>query len=173
MRSRCEMKKNGTKRLTTLALLVAVAMMLSYIEAQIPLSISVPGVKLGLSNIATLFALYTLGASEAALVSLVRVILSSFIFANPIMMIYSLSGAALALLFMILMKRLGVFSMLGVSVVGGVMHNAGQIVAAVILMKDSGIAYYLVPLVISGTVAGIAIGVVAALLVKKIGKELR
>ena len=167
------MKKNNTKRLTTLALLVAVAMMLSYIEAQIPISVSVPGVKLGLSNIATLFALYILGASEAALVSVVRVVLSSLIFANPIMMIYSLSGAALALIFMILMKRLGVFSMLGVSVVGGVMHNAGQIIAAVILMKDSGIVYYLVPLVISGTVAGVAVGAVAALLVKKIGKELR
>ena len=167
------MKKNNTKRLTTLALLVAVAMMLSYIEAQIPISVSVPGVKLGLSNIATLFALYILGASEAALVSVVRVVLSSLIFANPIMMIYSLSGAALALIFMILMKRLGVFSMLGVSVVGGVMHNAGQIIAAVILMKDSGIVYYLIPLVISGTVAGVAVGAVAALLVKKIGKELR
>ena len=167
------MKKHDTKRLTTLALLVAVAMILSYIEAQIPLSVSVPGVKLGLSNIATLFALYTLGASEAALVSLVRVVLSSMLFANPIMMIYSLAGAALALMFMILMKKIGVFSMLGVSVVGGVMHNVGQIVAAVILMKDSGIAYYLIPLVISGTVAGVAIGAASALLVKKIGKELK
>ena len=167
------MKKNDIRRLTTLSLLVAVAMMLSYIEAQIPLSVSVPGVKIGLSNIATLFALYKLGASEAALVSFVRVILSSMIFANPIMMLYSLSGAALSLVFMIIMKRIGVFSILGVSVVGGVMHNVGQIIAAVIMMKDSGVAYYLVPLVISGTLAGIAIGAVAALLVKKIGKELQ
>ena len=167
------MKKNDIRRLTTLSLLVAVAMMLSYIEAQIPLSVSVPGVKIGLSNIATLFALYKLGASEAALVSFVRVILSSMIFANPIMMLYSLSGAALSLVFMIIMKKIGIFSILGVSVVGGVMHNVGQIIAAVIMMKDSGVAYYLVPLVISGTLAGIAIGAVAALLVKKIGKELQ
>lgn len=167
------MKKFNTVRLTTLSLLVAVAMILSYIEAQIPLSVAVPGVKLGLSNIATLFALYTLGASDAVLVSLVRVVLSSMLFANPIMMIYSLSGAALALISMILMKRIGLFSILGVSVVGGVMHNAGQIIAAVIMMKNSGVAYYLVPLIISGTVAGVAIGVISAILVKKIGKELK
>ena len=163
------MKGNNTKRLVTLSMLVAVAMILSYIEAQIPLSVSVPGVKLGLSNIATLFALYTLGTSAAVLVSIVRVVLSSLLFANPIMMIYSLSGAALALIFMILMKRLGVFSILGVSVVGGVMHNVGQIISAVIMMKNSGVAYYLVPLIVSGTVAGIAIGVLSAVLVKKIG----
>ena len=167
------MKKFDTVKLTTLSMLVAVAMILSYIEAQIPLSVSVPGVKLGLSNIATLFALYTLGASEAVLVSLVRVVLSSLLFANPIMMIYSLSGAALALITMILIKRMGIFSILGVSVVGGVMHNAGQIISAVIMMKNSGVAYYLVPLIISGTVAGVAIGVISAILVKKIGKELK
>ena len=167
------MKKFDIARLTTLSLLVAVAMILSYIEAQIPISVAVPGVKLGLSNVATLFALYTLGASEAVLVSVVRVVLSSLLFANPIMMIYSLSGAALALISMILMKRIGVFSILGVSVVGGVTHNAGQIIAAVIMMKNSGVAYYLVPLIISGTVAGVAIGVLSAILVKKIGKELK
>ena len=167
------MKKYNTKRLTTLSLLVAVAMILSYVEAQIPISVSVPGVKLGISNIATLFALYTLGISEAVLVSVVRVVLSSLVFANPVMMIYSLSGAVLALVFMILMKEIGVFSILGVSVVGGVMHNVGQIIAAIILMKNSGVAYYLVPLIVSGTVAGVAVGVLSALLVKKIGKVIK
>ena len=162
------MKKNDTKRLTTLSLLIAVAMILSYIEAQIPLSVSVPGVKIGLSNIATVFALYTLGAPAAVAVSVVRVILSSLLFGNFAMMIYSLSGAALALFFMILTKRSRVFSAIGVSVTGGVMHNAGQVIAAAVMMENAGIASYVIPLIISGTLAGVAVGVISALLVGRL-----
>ena len=162
------MKKNDTKRLTTLSLLIAVAMILSYIEAQIPLSVSVPGVKIGLSNIATVFALYTLGAPAAVAVSVVRVILSSLLFGNFAMMIYSLSGAALALVFMILTKRSRVFSVIGVSVTGGVMHNAGQVIAAAVMMENAGIAAYVIPLIISGTLAGVAVGVISALLVGRL-----
>ena len=162
------MKKNDTKRLTTLSLLSAVAMILSYIEAQIPLSVAVPGVKIGLSNIATVFALYTLGAPAAVAVSVVRVILSSLLFGNFAMMIYSLSGAALALVFMILTKRSRVFSVIGVSVTGGVMHNAGQVIAAAVMMENAGIAAYVIPLIISGTLAGIVVGVISALLVGRL-----
>lgn len=162
------MKKNDTKKLTTLSLLIAVAMILSYIEAQIPLSVSVPGVKIGLSNIATVFALYTLGAPAAVAVSVVRVILSSLLFGNFAMMIYSLSGAALALVFMILIKRSRVFSAIGVSVTGGVMHNAGQVIAAAVMMENAGIAAYVIPLIISGTLAGVAVGVISALLVGRL-----
>lgn len=165
---RCSVKKNDTKRLTTLSLLIAVAMILSYIEAQIPLSVSVPGVKIGLSNIATVFALYTLGAPAAVAVSVVRVILSSLLFGNFAMMIYSLSGAALALVFMILTKRSRVFSVIGVSVTGGVMHNAGQVIAAAVMMENAGIAAYVIPLIISGTLAGVAVGVISALLVGRL-----
>ena len=162
------MKKNDTKRLTVLSLLIAVAMILSYIEAQIPLSVAVPGVKIGLSNIATVFALYTLGAPSAVAVSVVRVILSSLLFGNFAMMIYSLSGAALALVFMILTKKCGIFSAVGVSVTGGVMHNAGQVIAAAIMMENAGIAAYVIPLIISGTLAGVAVGAVSALLVGRL-----
>lgn len=162
------MKKNDTKRLTVLSLLIAVAMILSYIEAQIPLSVAVPGVKIGLSNIATVFALYTLGAPSAVAVSVVRVILSSLLFGNFAMMIYSLSGAALALVFMILTKKCGIFSAVGVSVTGGVMHNAGQVIAAAVMMENAGIAAYVIPLIISGTLAGVAVGVISALLVGRL-----
>jgi heptaprenyl diphosphate synthase len=161
-------KKNDTKRLTALSLLIAVAMILSYIEAQIPISVAVPGVKIGLSNIATVFALYTLGAPAAVAVSVVRVILSSLLFGNFAMMIYSLSGAALALVFMILTKRSRVFSVIGVSVTGGVMHNAGQVIAAAVMMENAGIAAYVIPLIISGTLAGVAVGVISALLVGRL-----
>ena len=160
---------NNTKKLTTLSLLISVAMVLSYIESLIPAFVAVPGVKVGLSNIATVFALYTLGAPGAVAVSVIRVFLSSLLFGNFAMMIYSLAGAALALTFMILIKATGLFSEVGVSVIGGIMHNAGQIIAAAFMMENSGIVSYLVPLAISGTIAGVAVGLISALLIKRIG----
>lgn len=160
----------NTKKLTTLSLLIAVAMILSYIESLIPTFVAVPGVKVGLSNIATVFALYTLGAPSAVAVSLIRVFLSSLLFGNFAMMIYSLAGAFLALGFMVLLKYTELFSEVGVSVVGGVAHNAGQVIAAAFMMENAGIAYYLIPLVVSGTVAGVVVGLAAALLVKRIDK---
>jgi len=159
-----------TKRLTTLSALVAVAMILSYLESLLPPLVAVPGVKVGFSNIATVVTLYILGAPSAIAVSVVRVLLSSLLFGNAASLIYSLSGAALALAFMLLLKRLSVFSEVGVSIAGGVAHNAGQIIAACLLMENAGIAAYLPPLVVSGTLAGIAVGAVSALLVKRLSK---
>ena len=137
------------RKLTILSLLVAVAMILSYIESLIPPLTAVPGVKLGLSNIATVFALYTLGAPAAVAVSLVRVLLSALLFGNSVAFIYSLSGAAFALVSMIPLSRTRVFSTVGVSVTGGVMHNAGQILAVSLVMRNAAISYYLAPLVLS------------------------
>ena len=166
-------KKNGTKRLVTLSILVSVAMILSYVESLVPPIVAVPGVKLGLSNIATVFALYTLGAPAAVTVSLLRVMLSSLLFGNFVALIYSLSGAILALSFMILLRRTAAFSSVGVSVVGGVSHNAGQIIAACIVMENAAISLYLPPLILSGTVAGVAIGIASGVLVKKTEKFLK
>ncbi len=162
------MKK--TKKLTTLSLLIASAMILSYVESMIPAFVAVPGVKVGLANIATLFALYALDIPSAASVSIVRVFLSALLFGNAATLIYSLSGAVLSLLFMISVKKLGIFSEGGVSVIGAVSHNAGQIIAAAFMMKNGGIAAYFVPLIISGTIAGIVVGAASALLLKRISK---
>ena len=167
------MKKFDTKRLATLSILISVAMILSYIESLIPPLVAVPGVKVGLSNIATVFALYTLGAPAAVTVSVLRVLLSALLFGNFVSLIYSISGAALALVFMILLRRVGIFSSVGVSTVGGVAHNAGQIIAASIVMENAAIALYLPPLIISGTLAGIGIGAAAGILVKKTEKYIR
>lgn len=167
------MKKIDTKKLATLSILISVAMILSYIESLVPPLVAVPGVKLGLSNIATVFALYTLGAPAAITVSVIRVLLSALLFGNFVSLIYSISGAALALAFMVLLRRVSVFSSVGVSVVGGVAHNAGQIIAACLVMENAAIAIYLPPLIISGTLAGVAIGVVSGLLVKKTERFLK
>lgn len=159
-----------TKKMVTVSSLVAVAMILSYVESLIPAFVAVPGVKMGLSNIATVFALYTLGWPYAILVSVVRVLLSALLFGNFVSLIYSLSGAALALLGMILLKRMDIFSTVGVSVVGGVLHNAGQIIAACLVMENAAISAYFIPLVISGTVSGVLIGLAAGALVERIKK---
>ena len=161
-----------TKRLTLLSLLVSVAMVLSYLESLVPVFVSVPGVKMGFSNVATIFALYSLGPLAAVGVSIVRVVLSSLLFGNLEMMIYSLFGAALSLIFMIILKKSEMFSTMGVSAVGGVMHNAGQSVAASILLRNSGVLYYFVPLVISGTLAGVVIGIISGIMIKRLGNKI-
>ena len=162
-----------TRRMVTLSALIAVAMILSYVESMIPAFVAVPGVKMGLSNIATVFALYSLGWPYAICVSVVRVVLSALLFGNVVGLIYSLSGAALALLGMILLKKLNSFSSIGVSVAGGVLHNAGQIIAACFVMKTTAISLYLIPLIISGTISGVLIGVVSGMLVERMKKILK
>ena len=161
-----------TRKMVTLSALIAVAMILSYVESLIPAFVAIPGVKMGLSNIATVFALYSLGWPYAICVSVVRVFLSALLFGNFVSLIYSISGAALALLAMILLKKFNIFSSIGVSVAGGVMHNAGQIIAACIVMENAAISLYIIPLVISGTVSGVVIGVAAGVLVERIKKHI-
>lgn len=158
----------NTKKLTTLSLSVALAMLLSFIESQIPPFVAVPGVKIGLSNVVTVFLLYTYGWREAGCVAIVRVILSSLLFGSAVSMIYALSGAALSFFIMIFLKKLPFFTEMGVSVAGGVFHNAGQIICACIIMENAAISAYLPPLIISGTAAGAVVGILSGLLVKKL-----
>ena len=161
-----------TRRMVILSAFIAVAMILSYVESLIPAFVSVPGVKIGLSNIATVFVLYSLGWPYAICVSVVRVFLSALLFGNFVSLIYSISGAALALLVMILLKKLDRFSTVGVSVAGGVCHNAGQIIAACFVMENAAISLYLVPLIISGTISGIVIGIISGMLVERLKKHI-
>ncbi len=163
--------KNKTQRLAFLSVATALAMILSFIESQIPPLSTVPGVKLGLSNIVTVFLLYRLGWREACGVSAIRVGLSALLFGSFVSLMYSAFGAILSLLVMIPAKRLSPFSPIGVSVLGAVAHNAGQILAAFILMGNAAIVYYLVPLVISGTLAGIFVGVLGGIVAERIKKS--
>lgn len=157
-----------SKTVAVYGMCVALAMILSYVEALIPLSIAVPGVKIGLANIAVLFALYKLGGRAAFVISLLRVFLVSVLFGNAMTLIYSIAGAFLSLVVMLLMKKSGAFGTLGVSIAGGVAHNVGQIAVAAIVLETVGLMYYLPPLLVSGTVAGVAIGAVSAILIKRI-----
>lgn len=159
------MKK--TRKLTLLGILTAVAMILSYIELLLPpIYAAAPGIKIGFCNIVIIFLLYKVSFKSAAAVSLIRVLLMSLLFGNLVMFLYSLSGAVLSLAFMAILKKTGKFSNIGVSVVGAVTHNLGQILIAVLLMQTGKIAYYMAALLISGTVSGVAIGIISAYVLK-------
>ena len=159
------MKK--TKRLVLLAMLTAVAMILSYVESLLPL-VGIPGVKMGLANIAVIFALFRFGWKEAAALSLVRVVLVSLLFGSVGAMLYSLAGAVLSLAVMALLRRIDRFSTVGISVAGGVAHNAGQILMAMLILQTKQLLGYLPVLAVSGIAGGVLTGLAAALLIRRI-----
>lgn len=159
------MKK--TKRLVLLAMLTAVAMILSYVESLLP-SVGIPGVKMGLANIAVIFALFRFGWKEAAALSLVRVVLVSLLFGSVGAMLYSLAGAVLSLAVMALLRRIDRFSTVGISVAGGAAHNAGQILMAMLILQTKQLLGYLPVLAVSGIAGGVLTGLAAALLIRRI-----
>ena len=162
-----------TRKIARMGLLVALSMILSYVESLIPAFVAVPGVKVGLANIVVIFALYTLGPIEALIVSLLRVILSSFLFGSVLSLLYSLSGALLSIGGMILMKKLKIFSTTVVSVTGGVLHNVGQILVACLVLETDVLLYYLPVLILSGVITGAVIGIIASLVIKRLENNIR
>ena len=159
-----------TKKVAFLGMCIALSMILSFVESQIPPLMAVPGVKMGLPNIVMVFMLYKIGAKDTAIVSILRVILVGILFGTPLSMIYSLAGATLSLIGMILLKKTNLFAHVTVSVAGGILHNVGQIATACIVMETAQIAYYLPVLLITGTIAGILIGLTAAMILKRLDK---
>ena len=157
------------KKITVLSLCTALAMIMSYIESLFP-AFWVPGVKVGLPNIIIIFILYRIGTKEAIAVSFARIFLNTLLFGNPLTLAYSLAGGFLSILSMIILKKIKVFSQLGVSVVGGIMHNTGQIIVACIIMETAQISLYLPVLIITGILAGICVGLAGNLLIKRINK---
>lgn len=162
------MQRKTAERLAFLSVATALAMILAFVESQIPPLSAVPGVKLGLANIVTVFLLYRLGWREAVAVSAIRVLLSALLFGSFVSLMYSAFGAVLSLLVMIPSERFLPFSPIGVSVLGAVSHNGGQILAALILLGNAAIVYYLVPLVISGTLAGVCIGILGGIVAERV-----
>ena len=160
--------KMKTKKLTALAITISFAMILSYLESRVPPLVAIPGIKVGLANIAVIFALYKFGFKEAVTVSLIRIFLVAMLFASPISMIYSLAGGVLSLCGMTLLKKFTPLNEITVSVCGGVLHNVGQIAMASIMLSTNVVVYYLPFLLLSGIIAGIAVGFAAGVLIKRI-----
>ena len=156
------------RKVAFLGLSITLAMVLSFVESQIPVFTTIPGMKMGLPNLVIVFLLYRVGWKEAVLVSIIRVALVALLFGNLQSLIFSIAGAALSLTGMILLKKTKLFSPIAVSVVGGVLHNVGQVIAACLWTQTAQVAYYLPMLLISGICAGILIGLVAGLLLKRL-----
>ena len=162
--------KAGTKKIALLGIMTAVALILAYLEAILPpLWSAVPGVKMGLPNLVIIFVLYRFGFKEAAAVSAIRLFTVSLLFGNVMTLAYSAAGAVLSLILMVLLKKIDNFSTVGVSVAGAVSHNLGQILVAVFLFDTVQLGYYMIILAITGSIAGVFIGIGANLLIKRTG----
>lgn len=159
------------RKIAYYGLLVALAFIFSYVESLFPINLGIPGVKLGLANLVVIVSLYLFGIREAAVISFIRIVLSGITFGSPAAMVYSLAGGVLSLLIMVIAKKTNKFSTMGVSVAGGVFHNVGQIIVAMIVLETQSLIYYLPVLIISGLVAGVVIGILAAEIIKRLPKE--
>lgn len=153
----------NNRKLVTIALFTTTALMLSYIESLFPFFFGVPGMKLGLANLAVVIALYFYGWREALTVNALRIILSGLLFGNLFSILFSLSGALISFLCMVSARKLGL-SLYGVSMAGGVFHNVGQLLIAAFIVQTVEIGYYAPFLLTAGLVTGLLIGV--------LGKEL-
>ena len=162
----------NNKRIAFLGLFVALAFVLSYIEFLLPLNIGIPGAKIGIANLAVMVTLYTVGEKNAIALSIIRVVLVGLTFGNVSMMMYSLAGATLSLVAMLIAKKTGKLSITGVSILGGVFHNVGQIIVAMLVLETKSLYYYLPFLIIIGTVTGVLIGIIANLITVRVRRVL-
>lgn len=161
------------KKTAYLGVMLALALICSYVEVLIPIPIGIPGIKLGLANIVIVFAMYSMGIKEALVLSIMRVTISGFMFGNVIAIAYSLSGGLLSLLIMFLLKKTDKLSVISVSIAGGIFHNIGQMIIATILVDNYYVLYYVPVLMIAGFITGACIGVVAQEVFLRIGKQMR
>ncbi len=155
-------------RVAYFGVFTALALIFSYVESLIPISLGIPGVKLGLANLIIVIGLYKMSLKEVYLLSFVRVLLSGFIFGNYFSILYSLAGALFSVTVMALLKKNGGFSVMGVSIAGGVFHNIGQLFVAMIVVETFGVAYYVPVLLIAGLITGMLIGVAANEMLKRL-----
>ena len=155
-------------RVAYFGVFTALALMFSYIETMIPIQFGVPGIKLGFANIMIVIMLYKSSAKEALLLSIVRIRLSGFLFGNLSSILYSIAGGVLSLEIMTLLKKQGGFSVIGVSVAGGVSHNVGQLIVAMLVVETYQVGYYFPVLLVAGVLTGLGIGVVSQEVLKRI-----
>ncbi len=158
MRQQDNGKKTPAKNVALCGVFIALAMIMSYIKSLIPISFGIPGVKLGLANLCVLTCLYVLHPVYVFVILFLRVLLSSIMFGNMAAFIYSIAGGILSFFVLLLLKKTGKFSAVGVSVAGGVSHNIGQLIVAMLVVETYGVIWYLPVLLLSGTLTGLLIG---------------
>ena len=161
-----------TKELTTMALLTALALILFTVEAQIPPPVPIPGVKLGLANVITVYAMFALGPKEALCILLARVFLGSVFSGQMSTLLYSLSGGLLCYCAMLVLRRILTEQQIWVcSVIGAVFHNIGQMGMALMIFRSPSVLIYLPLLMLSGIIAGLFTGLCAQFLLRRLRKR--
>lgn len=151
-----------------LSVMIAFALILSYIEYLVPFYFGAPGIKLGLANFVIVLMIYRFGWKEALAVNGIRIILSGFLFGNLFAIMYSIAGAMISFLFMLIIKKIKGFSILGVSICGGVTHNIGQLLIAMFVVHTTGVLYYIPVLLVGGVTTGLLIGILASQVLKRL-----
>ena len=169
MRDLTQFQGNRTYRMTLTAMLTVIALMFSYVEAIIPITLGIPGFKLGFANIMIIISLYALDARYAFAVNMVRILLSALLFGTPFSMLYSLAGGVISMFVMWVLKKTGLFSVIGVSMAGGVFHNLGQLLVAAFAVSNIRMFIYFPVLVFTGIATGIGTGIIAFAVLKKLG----
>ena len=160
--------KNKRGRVAVFGVFTALALIFSYVELLIPINFGIPGAKLGLANLVIIIVLYKTDWKEALLLSVVRIVLAGFLFGNLFGILYSLAGGVLSLAVMALLKRSGAFSIIGVSMAGGVSHNVGQLIMAMLVVETYAVGYYLPVLLIAGLITGTLIGIAGREMLKRL-----
>lgn len=161
-----------TKQLTTMALLTAIALAIHVAEAQIPPLVAIPGVKLGLANIITVYAAFSIGGGAAAMILIARILLGSMFGGGVVSLLYSLAGGVLCLLVTLLLRRMLTWKQIWVAgVMGAIVHNIGQILVAILVTGTPAIVSYLPVLLISGVITGTFTGFAAQFVVNRMGKN--
>ncbi len=161
-------KESRAYRTAVSSVLTALTLILSYVEMLIPFNFGVPGIKLGLSNLVVLTALYSLGTGYAFTINMVRIVLSGLLFTGMSAMLYSLSGGILSFIIMLLLKKTGLFSPVGVSMAGGVSHNAGQLITAALVTETAKIFLYFPVLLTAGMITGVLLGITGAMVLRRL-----
>ncbi|NLD10766.1 MAG: Gx transporter family protein [Clostridiales bacterium] len=171
-RSQISESAQRTRRLTMSAMYATLALIFTYVEFLIPYNVGIPGVKLGLANLVIIIALYEMDFRYAMAINLMRIALSGLLFSGIFAMFYSLAGGVISLIIMWLLMKTGKFSMIGLSMAGGVAHNMGQLLVAAFVVSNIKMFVYFPVLVFSGIGAGICIGIVAYVIDKRVPKQL-
>ncbi len=149
-----------SKKISLLALFTAFAVVLGYVESFIP-SLGIPGAKLGLANLAVMLTMYMLGTYQGLIVSIIRILIIGMYFGNLFSILFSIAGAVISYVVMVLLKKTNILSMITIGVFGGVFHNIGQIIIAMFVVETYQVIYYLPVLLIVGIITGAVIGTVS------------
>lgn len=157
-------------QLVQMGMYLAASLILSWVETVLPLTFGLPGMKLGLANLAVVLCLYMMGPGHAFVLTIAKALLSGFLFGNATMLLYNLAGAICSCLMMALLKKSRLFHIPVISAAGGVLHNVGQLFVAFFMIQTYGVLYYVPILLLAGLITGIIIGTVAALILPALQK---